>query len=55
MTLLAFAHGVRVFLHQVRCRHELVRASVTVVGGKPVYPVMVCRHCGWVDLHPHVW
>lgn len=54
MRLRAFIHGTRVFIHQVRCRHEMVRASVTVVGGKCV-PVRVCERCGYTDLQPLVW
>jgi hypothetical protein len=50
----ALWHGVRVFAKQVRCDHELKRASVTVVGGACV-PVRVCQKCGWTDLNPLVW
>jgi hypothetical protein len=55
VSLRAIFHGVRVAVHQMRCRHTLVRASVTVVGGGYVVPVMVCRRCGWTDLQPLVW
>lgn len=49
MSLAAFIHGVRVFVHQVRCHHDLRRGSVTTVGG-PCVAVMVCERCGWTDL-----
>lgn len=54
MSVHAFFHGVRVFISQVRCSHDMRRASVTVVGG-PRIPVMVCRRCGYTDLNPLVW
>jgi hypothetical protein len=54
VSLAAILCGVRVAVHQMRCRHTLVRASVTIIGGECV-PVMVCRSCGWTDLQPLVW
>lgn len=54
MSLRAFLYGLRVFIRQLRCHHTMVRASVTVVGGKCV-PVRVCERCGYTDLNPLVW
>ena len=51
----AFWYGVRVFIRQVRCHHEMVLGYELTDDGHWVRVRYCDRDCGYVDLHPVIW